>query len=46
MATGGGLQLRPGAGLTPSTLSLTFVYRFGGYKEKEWEEPDTSRFGM
>ena len=28
------------------TLSLTFVYRFGGYKEKEREEPDTSRFGM
>lgn len=27
------------------TASLSFVYRFGGYKEKEREEVDTSRFG-
>lgn len=27
------------------TLSLSFVYRFGGYKEKERKEVDTSRFG-
>ena len=27
------------------TFSLSFVYRFGGYKEKERKEVDTSRFG-
>ncbi len=27
------------------TLSLSFIYRFGGYKEKERKEVDTSRFG-
>lgn len=27
------------------TVSLSFVYRFGGYKEKERKEVDTSRFG-
>lgn len=26
-------------------VSLSFVYRFGGYKEKERKEVDTSRFG-
>lgn len=26
-------------------VSLSFVYRFGGYKEKEQKEVDTSRFG-
>lgn len=28
------------------SFSLSFVYRFGGYKEKERKEVDTSRFGM
>lgn len=34
--------------VTPDSrmLSLSFVYRFGDYKDKEREEPDTSRFGM
>lgn len=27
-------------------FSLSFLYRFGGYKEKERKEVDTSRFGM
>jgi hypothetical protein len=27
------------------SISLSFVYRFGGYKEKERKEVDTSRFG-
>jgi hypothetical protein len=27
------------------TFSLSFIYRFGGYKEKERKEVDTSRFG-
>lgn len=27
------------------TFSILFVYRFGGYKEREREEIDTSRFG-
>lgn len=27
------------------TVFLSFVYRFGGYKEKERKEVDTSRFG-
>ena len=28
------------------SFSLSLVYRFGGYKEKERKEVDTSRFGM
>lgn len=28
-----------------SYLSLDFVYRFGGYKKREFKEVDTSRFG-
>jgi len=28
------------------SFSLSFVYRFGGYKEKDRKEVDTSRFGM
>jgi hypothetical protein len=28
------------------SFSLSFVYRFGGYREKERKEVDTSRFGM
>ena len=27
------------------TVSLSFIYRFGGYKEKEHKQVDTSRFG-
>ena len=27
------------------TISLSFIYHFGGYKEKQRKEVDTSRFG-
>ena len=28
------------------SLTVSFSYRFGGYKKKEAKEVDTSRFGM
>lgn len=33
--------------ITPDsrTLNISFIYRFGGFKEKEKKEIDTSRFG-
>ncbi|MDD3789704.1 MAG: hypothetical protein PHO94_13580, partial [Petrimonas sp.] len=27
------------------SISFSFIYRFGGYKEKDRKEVDTSRFG-